>query len=540
MKYSYTKMLSLLLCTSRGSCSSAYRITKDVCPAEDVAPPQWTHIPGKFDSIAPCEASSSSAHCTTFTWNKRVKECYCSSTAKWKTTANDHCDSGCLSSVAGCGTAPTAAPTLPGFPVWVGPRPAKTINASAGLAPVAETTDITVYAANQSGVKNAFGVYNHGPIITHYAGHYFMSWYNAPIGEDVNKRSVYASSTNLHTWTAPAVLFPTFTQTDHGPTINGEENGPWTILGVSAEEPLGRLYSQSGTQDAGEHHEGIISVMRRVGVGANATHPGSLGPPFWLNRSMPTYCKDKASADCTYPTYLEMDDVTRRDAEQLLASFIRTTVVTPDSSSSDPFPRMVYNERSLYMAPGTRTLVLLLRGQKGALSASLCELPKVTVAEDHTLFSCRPGIGDAFMNIVELVANSSNTSDPRVCEWSTPQISSLPDSGSRTCAARFPTGADAVGVYLVGNQIEKGRDPVTLSVSKDGVTFDRHWSVRYTNQSASIEEGGSCPRWVGHAKGCGFQYPGAMIDVAHQRMIVSYSIGKEDIALTVFPLTSIQ
>jgi len=201
---------------------------------------------------------------------------------------------------------------------------------------------------------------------------------------------------------------------------------------------------------------------------------------------------------------------------------------------------MVYKDRSLYMAPGTRTLVLLLRGQKGALSASLCELPKVTVAEDHTLFSCRPGIGDAFMNIVELVANSSNTSDPRVCEWSTPQISSLPDSGSRTCAARFPTGADAVGVYLVGNQIEKGRDPVTLSVSKDGVTFDRHWSVRYTNQSASIEEGGSCPRWVGHAKGCGFQYPGAMIDVAHQRMIVSYSIGKEDIALTVFPLTSIQ
>ena len=43
----------------------------------------------------------------------------------------------------------------------------------------------------------------------------------------------------------------------------------------------------------------------------------------------------------------------------------------------------------------------------------------------------------------------------------------------------------------------------------------------------------------GAAKGCGYQYPGAMIDVANQQMIVSYSIGKEDIALTVFPLASL-
>lgn len=32
---------------------------------------------------------------------------------------------------------------------------------------------------------------------------------------------------------------------------------------------------------------------------------------------------------------------------------------------------------------------------------------------------------------------------------------------------------------------------------------------------------------------------GAMIDVEKQEMVVSYSIGKEDIALTVFPLSSL-
>ena len=56
-------------------------------------------------------------------------------------------------------------------------------------------------------------------------GVYFMSWYNAPVGEDVNKRSVYAHSTDLVTWTTPTVLFGTFNQTDHGGNEDGEENG---------------------------------------------------------------------------------------------------------------------------------------------------------------------------------------------------------------------------------------------------------------------------------------------------------------------------
>lgn len=69
--------------------------------------------------------------------------------------------------------------------------------------------------------------------------------------------------------------------------------------------------------------------------------------------------------ECLYPTYLEMDNVTRADAEQLLASFVRTTVRYPDSSTRDGTttspskdskqkPRrdgdepnkMIYNERS--------------------------------------------------------------------------------------------------------------------------------------------------------------------------------------------------
>ena len=106
-----------------------------------------------------------------------------------------------------------------------------------------------------------------------------------------------------------------------------------------------------------------------------------------------------------------------------------------------------------------------------------------------------------------------------------PVVSSVPDSHSRTCAAAFPASGD---IYLVGNQVAKGRDPVTLAVAKDGLVFDQHWAVR---------AGAPPVKYPGHAKGPGFQYPGAC--VVGDEMFVSYSLGKEDIGLTRFPLSAI-
>merc|ERR1712232_16024 len=85
------------------------------------------------------------------------------------------------------------------------------------------------------------------------------------------------------------------------------------------------------------------------------------------------------------------------------------------------------------------------------------------------------------------------------------------------------------GVYLVGAQNPSGRDPVTLAVAADGLHFDHHWAVRY---------GAPPVRYPGHAKGRGFQYPGAM--VLNGQMFVTYSIGKEDIAVSIFPMKALR
>ena len=118
-----------------------------------------------------------------------------------------------------------------------------------------------VYNSTKNGAKNPFGVYNHGPMLVKHAGTYYMSWYNGPTDELYHKRSAYATSKDLITWSEPGELFPVFTAQPQSDPPAGEENGPWTVLGATDSDP-GRLYTQSGTQDAGEHHEGIISVAR--------------------------------------------------------------------------------------------------------------------------------------------------------------------------------------------------------------------------------------------------------------------------------------
>ena len=106
-------------------------------------------------------------------------------------------------------------------------------------------------------------------------------------------------------------------------------------------------------------------------------------------------------------------------------------------------------------------------------------------------------------------------------ENATPEIISIPDTHSRTCSAVLPDGS----IYIVGNQVANGRDPVTISISRDGINFDRSFSVRY---------GAPPVKYPGAAKIVGFQYPAAM--VLKETVWVSYSLGKEDIGVTRFSL----
>ena len=110
--------------------------------------------------------------------------------------------------------------------------------------------------------------------------------------------------------------------------------------------------------------------------------------------------------------------------------------------------------------------------------------------------------------------------------WWEPGIqTNIPDSPSKAVAGTLPDGR----TYLVGNQVAvRGRDPLVLSLSTDGVRFD--WA-------AAIRSGAPPIRMEGRAKSLGFQYPSAV--VAKDALWVIYSIGKEDVAVTRISLSEL-
>ena len=79
------------------------------------------------------------------------------------------------------------------------------------------------------------------------------------------------------------------------------------------------------------------------------------------------------------------------------------------------------------------------------------------VSSDRSIFFLSPALAPILSSSLPLLLSSSS--------W-------LPCFNPHAACAVAVGGPR--GVYLVGNQIDRGRDPVTLSLSSDGRAFARH------------------------------------------------------------------
>jgi hypothetical protein len=116
--------------------------------------------------------------------------------------------------------------------------------------------------------------------------------------------------------------------------------------------------------------------------------------------------------------------------------------------------------------------------------------------------------------------------DQETDNWSLAKKTNIPDSPSKTVSGVLPDGS----VFIVGNFFDKlwMRDPLLLARSKDGIHFD---------EAHVLRAGASQPteRNQFDRKGPGFQYPNAV--VTEDSLWVTYSISKEQIAISRIPLT---
>ena len=109
--------------------------------------------------------------------------------------------------------------------------------------------------------------------------------------------------------------------------------------------------------------------------------------------------------------------------------------------------------------------------------------------------------------------------------WSEPLDTNFLDSTARFSAGSLPDGS----VYIISNPgPHLVRIPLTITLSKDGVTFDRAFVIR---GEASKQ------RWEGLHKLAGWQYPSSLI--WGDFLYVAYSINKEDVGITRIALSEL-
>jgi hypothetical protein len=338
--------------------------------------------------------------------------------------------------------------------------------------------------------------------------------------------------------------------------------GPIGLENEPSVEIAGRRYSVAGSWDVnkrtggGAEHTGPDTpLMRRV------HGPGHLGPVFWLARKH----VPQGFEHFGYPTMVDssaLDTQTRQDA----AAYLRALVdAEPLSDWGKP------NERVMYELPSAKSrLILMLRSGGGLpgeppvgsnMLASTCELPRVMtedgvaspLLQTEQYHACRPGTGIFNVGLPadrmpskslvpggrETLSTVAAEGGPwpgyrpipvgKHCNWSAPVVTNIPDSHSRACTAPLPDGR----IFMIGAQIPHGRDPIVLSISSDGLNFSRAWAVRHCPTADKTCK----PRFGGPA---GFQYPSAAWTLVGKRgpeIMFSYSINKEDIGLTRFPLS---
>lgn len=113
--------------------------------------------------------------------------------------------------------------------------------------------------------------------------------------------------------------------------------------------------------------------------------------------------------------------------------------------------------------------------------------------------------------------------------WSRAQKTNMPDSRAKQSAGNLPDGT----AYIVNNPSgSKSREPLTITLSDDGKTFDRAFLLR---------AGGSqqpAPIYEGLYKRKGFSYPKSFVWKEH--LYVAYGENKEDIVVTRIPLASLE
>ena len=371
---------------------------------------------------------------------------------------------------------------------WSLPQPDRT-KAADGYRPLAGVEHVELFHATPDS-----GVYCHHPQIIHHRGTFFATWSNHRDGEDgPGQRVLYSTSRDGRSWRPWAECFASLgamrkpEQAGRVLTANGLVAVAGAVYAIAEVHDKFDGPDAEATRRAAETRTGRRTRRGRFGWGrlARALRPdGSLGPVFWLVADPPEPIEGA-------PQFPHAHDPRFADAARQINALL-----------ADPLHMCAWDFR------------FHTNWTTAADGHQLCE-PTCYRRPDGGVVKLSRDRGRS-RRVYAAVSRDGNTFAPAV-------RTDIPDAPSKAVAGTLPDGR----IYLIGNQAV-GRDPLVLSLSRDGKVFD--WA-------AAIRHGAPKVRHPGRAKGPGYQYPSAL--VVGDALWVIYSIGKEDVAVSRVPLSAL-
>ena len=369
----------------------------------------------------------------------------------------------------------------PVVPMWNAPMATVALRNGAGFPKIKDAEHAIVW---QPATKEE-GAYNHYACLIFFKGAFYAMWGNHSLGEDApGQRVLYSKSTSWDKWTAPQELFaapgPVLPRTEDGIHLKPDR---WAIVDDE-------LYAIVFVHEAG-----------RYPIAKKVKEDGSFGDPF-LVEALP--------ADGTLPVYMQGVHPFNllSIAEKINNWYRQNDQISWWADTGKGVPRKGADGSSLIESFMYTTnigeQVLMLRNWG---------TPGNPVHNNRMYVSFRKGPG----------------------AWVAPHPTDIPDAPSRAQAIKLPDGR----ILLIGNQnathfdaaLYLDRDPITVSVSKDGYVFDKVYSLRTGSPSTFRFSG------VG-GRNPGFAYSSSIVHEGY--LYTLYSIGKEDMGISRMPLSSLE
>jgi len=329
--------------------------------------------------------------------------------------------------------------------------------------------------------KPEMGTYSHHPHITYYDEVIYTMWSNHKVDEDApGQRVLMKLSTDQgETWEDLVELFPPLDHVD-GADKDGKGRRTQCANGFAIVENILYAFSEVWDDGGDARHAGQGRLFRSIHT------DGTLGDIFWL----------------------------RKEPARLIAGITVIPLGNPELVDKiNAFLQLPENELTWDFRYRTTDI-------KDKDGHQLCEPTPAWQLKNGTWVKIYRDIGKPVSHF-----NYASFSVDNGKEWSVPTKTDMIDGCARANAGTLPDGQ----VYIISNIDPDGaRDPLAISLSKDGLSFDRVALIRNNTPEMRFEGRWKCE---------GFQYPHSL--VLGDDLWVIYSVGKEDVQLTRIPIKEV-